>query len=384
MNILTVNFEYPPLGGGGGIFTRDLAEELAKEHTVDVITSGYKTLNRSENVNGVNIFRVPVMNRTSLPTSTLTSLLSFVPSCRLFGPGMLSGRKYDLVHTHFAVPSGPAGIFFSNRYGVPHILNIHGGDIYDPSKKTSPHRFLILRKTIRHVMEKATSVIAQSTDTRNRALSIYAPSKKISVIPLGIPEPPEKTATREELGLEAGATYMISVGRLIKRKGYGHLIEAFGLIKDEYPGLNLILVGDGPERGALEELAAAKGLSHRTVFAGQVDDKQKFALMSASDVYVLSSLHEGFGIVLLESLFYGLPIASTDEGGQTDIVKEGVNGLLCRPCDPVGLKNILSSILSDSELRDRFRRNNLKDFKKYHIPSIAGEYTRLFREILTG
>jgi glycosyltransferase involved in cell wall biosynthesis len=233
-------------------------------------------------------------------------------------------------------------------------------------------------------MEKATSVIAQSTDTRNRALSIYAPSKKISVIPLGIPEPPEKTATREELGLEAGATYMISVGRLIKRKGYGHLIEAFGLIKDEYPGLNLILVGDGPERGALEELAAAKGLSHRTVFAGQVDDKQKFALMSASDVYVLSSLHEGFGIVLLESLFYGLPIASTDEGGQTDIVKEGVNGLLCRPCDPVGLKNILSSILSDSELRDRFRRNNLKDFKKYHIPSIAGEYTRLFREILTG
>ena len=93
MKILTINYEYPPLGGGGGIFTRDLAEELAKSHYVDVLTTHMKGLKKEETINNVNIIRVPVMGRTSYHISSMLALLTFVPSCILKGIKLIKKNK---------------------------------------------------------------------------------------------------------------------------------------------------------------------------------------------------------------------------------------------------------------------------------------------------
>lgn len=188
MKILMINYEYPPLGGGGGAFTRDLAEELAKNNEIDVLTTHFKGLKKKEIINGVTVYRVPVLFRKSLHAASLPSLLSFPPSAIINGLKLLKDNKYDMIYTHFAVPSGPAGIFFSRFFGIPNVLSLHGGDVYNPSRKISPHRHAVLRWTVRTVLNNATEIIAHSEIIKDKANRIYKPLKEIRIIPYGIPK----------------------------------------------------------------------------------------------------------------------------------------------------------------------------------------------------
>ncbi len=383
MNILIINYEYPPLGGGGGVFSRDLAEELAKNNDVDVLTTHFKGLKKEETVNGVNIHRVWVPGRRSLYSATMVSLLFFPLSGAIKGLRLLRKKKYDIINTHFAVPTGPAGLALSALSGIPNILNLPGGDIYDPSKKTSPHRHALLRWTVRNIINRASKVITESTNIANYAKKFYKPSKDITVIPLGIPEPGLKAVGREELDLKKDGLYLVSVGRLVKRKGYDFLIKALSLLRKETPEIDLILIGDGPERGSLEKLSDELEISGRIIFPGAVSDEEKLQYLAASDIYVLSSLHEGFGIVLLEAMFCGLPIIATNEGGQTDFIKDGSNGLLVSPADAKALADAISGLAADADRRHAMGGTNKEAAKQYNISSIANRYAELFHGIIT-
>ena len=187
MNILVLNYEYPPIGGGGGFVTRDIMECLAEEgHHITVVTSGYPSLPSREICNGVAIHRVPVLSRRKLEVASMESMLSYLPSgfwhsffeCRL--------RKYDIINTHFAIPTGPLGCAISKLFDIPNVLTIHGGDIYDPSKSNSPHRKPLLSQIVRQILNWSDRVVAQSTDTRANAFKFHKPSCPIDIIPLGI------------------------------------------------------------------------------------------------------------------------------------------------------------------------------------------------------
>lgn len=383
MKILIINYEYPPLGGGGGVFTRDLAEELARNNEVDVITSRFKGSAKEETVNGVHIYRVPVVGRTSMQTATMSSLLSFPISAIPAGAILLRRRKYDVINTHFAVPTGPAGAVLGRLSGIPNVLSLHGGDIYDPSKKLSPHRHPLLRWAVRMAINNSSAVVAQSSNTKQNAESIYRPTKNISIIPLGMPLPSPEPAERGALGLRNNALYLISVGRLVKRKGYNFLIEALGILKKSGLDAELILVGEGPEHDALASLAKNLGLSGSVKFTGAVSSEKKFRYLSASDLYVLSSLHEGFGIVLLEAMLCGLPIVATNVGGQVDIVKQGRNGLLVSPEDPAALAGEIAALIKDPDKRKAMHAANLEDVRNFSISAVAGKYEKLFSEVIS-
>lgn len=377
-----INYEYPPLGGGGGIFTRDLAEELAKSHNVDVLTTHFKDLKKEEKVNNVNIYRVSVIQRTSLRTATMPSLLSFPLSGILKGASLMRRKKYDIINTHFAVPSGPVGSILSKLFKIPNVLSIHGGDIYDPSKKLSPHRHAIFRWAVRSALNNAAGVVAQSTNTKDYANKLYFPNKNISIIQLGLPEPKFEKVSREELSMKKDVLYLISIGRLVKRKGYDFLVKALKILKDRGQDINLILVGDGPEREYLESLASSSGISDKIIFLGSVPDEEKFQYLSASDIYVLPSLHEGFGIVLVEAMRCGLPIVATNEGGQTDIIKDEKNGILIPPRDVDALAIAISELASNLERRKTMTEFNKKSSELYSISHTAEQYIDLFNSVI--
>jgi len=177
MNILMVNYEYPPLGGGGGVFNMQLAEELSKNHNITVITTKFSNYISHEIVKRVELIRVPVIMRTDQNAATILSMLSFFPTSLWAGYKQLKNKSFDIIHSMFAIPSAPSAVLLSKKFHVPHILSILGGDIYDPSKKLSPHKAPILHYTVKKMMEESDKVVALSHDIKKRAIDYYCASK---------------------------------------------------------------------------------------------------------------------------------------------------------------------------------------------------------------
>ncbi len=323
--VLIVTYEYPPLGGGGGVIIEALAEELAKQIDVTVLTSGRAGLAETEKRDRLEIVRVPVWMRNAEATASLVSMLSFFPLSLGRGFALLRSRPFDLVHSSFAVPSGPSGLCLARRAGIPHVLTVHGGDLYDPSKRLSPHRTPGLRQTVRWVIRGSDRVVAQSTDTARRTREIYV-DRQIDRIPLAFRPMQCAPVSRASLGLAESDRVLVTVGRLVARKGLDQLLRVVAKLAD--PALRLVVVGEGPERPALVRACAELGIAERVRFTGFVSEEQKWKILSTADLYVSTTLHEGFGIVFLEALSRGLPVICYDKGGQIDFIDDAVGALV--------------------------------------------------------
>jgi glycosyltransferase involved in cell wall biosynthesis len=132
--------------------------------------------------------------------------------------------------------------------------------------------------------------------------------------------------------LESDDFVGIAVGRLVPVKGYRYLIEAIGLVKKDTPHIRLVIAGEGSEREALEEQVHAGGLQENVLFLGLRRDIPE--ILSCGDLFLLSSLNEGFGLVLLEAMAMRLPIVATRVGGIPEVVVDGVTGILVAPANP--------------------------------------------------
>ena len=379
MRILFVNYEYPPLGGGGGIVCAWLAEELAKRHEVSVLTSRAFELRGHEVVRNVEIFRSRTFFRRQKAAANIPSMASFIVSGTLKGRGLVRSRDFDVINTHFAIPTGPVGAWLSRFGDIPNVLSVHGGDLYDPSKWSSPHRHTILRYVVRHVVQSADVVVGQSKNTNENLRKFFDPAVQPELIPLGIPRPPPARSGRDTLGLDPDETILITVGRLVGRKRIDQLVRLVRKLRDAK--VRLVIVGDGPESAALQHQASELGIADRVTFAGFVSDQRKIDLLASADIYVSTSQHEGFGLVFLEAMAQGLPVVCYDHGGQTDYLENGVNGAVLPLNDFDAFVSAVSDLVVRVDKRNAMSDKNRMDVEQFFINNCANRYEALFRKV---
>ncbi len=358
-----------------------LAEELAKRHDVTVLTSQGLGAPGESDENGVRVIRVPVFFRRQQAAASLVSMFAYMPMGIRSGKKLLESTPYDIINTHFVLPTGPVGDVLARFGQIPNVLSVHGGDVYDPSKWTSPHRHALLRLWVRRLLRRADRVVGQSRNTLENVQQFYTPDIQGIRIPLGIKRPPMETASRQQYGFDEDDILLITVGRLVPRKALNQLVAM--MVKVGHPNAHLLVLGTGPQERRLRDQARQLKVGDRTHFLGYVDEEEKFRILRMSDIFVSTSQHEGFGLVFLEGMACGLPVICYDHGGQTDFLENERTGYVLRLNDQASFVDRCNSLLRNVEVRKEMGKENLNRAEELFINRCAARYEEVFSDVIT-
>jgi glycogen synthase len=179
-----------------------------------------------------------------------------------------------------------------------------------------------------------------------------------------------------------GKPRVLFVGRLAPQKGVGTLVEAAGLLED--PGAQILLVGDGPERKALERESERIGVADRLHFVGFFAHDRLPAALAHADLLILPSLYEELGTVLLEAMQAALPIVASKTGGIPYVIEDGVNGLLVPPGEPEALAHTIDRLLADRDLARQLSEGAQQRVKDYDWEMLAERILAVYRGVTAG
>ena len=216
---------------------------------------------------------------------------------------------------------------------------------------------------LRRFLKQGDAVLANSEESARDVLSLGCSPDRVKVVHCGADIELDSQATRRSYELNSGTLRLLFVGTVIERKGLRYLLQALATLPEF--SFELDVVGDTQdEPGYVDEMKAlvnGQGLSGQVTFHGHVADRDRLRqLYREADIFVLPSLDETFGIVLLEAMSFGLPIVTTRAGAIPELVTDGENGLLVPPRDPVALANALRQVVGSTELRRRLGQNGYK------------------------
>jgi glycosyltransferase involved in cell wall biosynthesis len=266
---------------------------------------------------------------------------------------------FDVIHAHWVLPNGPPAALVARLRGLPLVISLHGSDVY------LAERAVPLTLAAAGTLRAAGAVTACSGDLRDRALHLGARPGSITIIPYGVdtcafqPDAQAGALVRAELGLPAGTPLIVSVSRLVYKKGLTYLLEAFPRVLEGHPDAVLLITGYGDLRVELERRAETLGIGARVCFPGQLDRDRAARYISAADVYVVPSIRDQGGNVdglpnaLLEGMGAARPIVASAVAGIPEVIDDGVHGLLAPERDSAALAAAIARLLSDRALAQR-------------------------------
>lgn len=254
---------------------------------------------------------------------------------------------FDLVHAHYAVPAGHAVRRACGE--TPLVVSVHGGDVLATAQRGA-YAERVVRRTFAH----ARLVLANSAGTERRCQALGAHAT--TVVHLGT-DLPAAAATATAAHRADRPPTLVTVGHLVARKRHADVIEALALLAPTHPRLRYVVVGDGPERGALETLAHARGVRDRVELTGQLPPAQARARAAQADLFVLPSVDEAFGVAYVEAMAAGVPaIGCEQEDGPAEIAAAGPGLVQVPPRDPRALADAIARLLADDDARAQLGR----------------------------
>jgi glycosyltransferase involved in cell wall biosynthesis len=233
----------------------------------------------------------------------------------------------------------------------------------------------------RMALKKFNALAAVSDAVAQRLLAFGVPPEKIKTIANGIDVTAFERAQPLPLLKDEGSIVVGVVARLDLQKGFEYLLRAARELCKMFPGLKIVIAGEGPDRSAIEEMIEQYGLQSSVVLAGQQSNMP--AVYAAMDIFVLPSLNEGLPMTVLEAMAASKPVIATRVGAIPSVIRDGENGLLLVPKDTEGLRNAVASLLNDPGRRKRLGdQAHAWVSQNYTSEAMALKYREMYEEVL--
>lgn len=380
-------------------YVHDINRHLVRRgHAVTVVTPGEPSLPRSDMFDGVKIVRFPLELPPDLTygrvAQSRVSWLGKFARVVVMAHYMEAQHRAilaevrenggDVIHAHWAIPTGPAAVMAARKLHLPSVITMHGGDVYvNPEQGYDfPTRWYV-RPALRWTLRHAGALTAITEDCRQHALRAGAPAEHIRLVFNGTDLRRFSPAENGNRGDSRFGPHMVFACRqLFPRKGIRFLLEAGAELKSQFPDLKIVLAGDGFERPELARLAAELGIASDVTFLGWVPNVELPQYYRAAAVSVIPSLEEGFGIPAAEAMGCEVAVVASDAGGLPEVVENGVTGIVVPRGDAKALAQAIGSLLADPQRRRSMgQAGRERALRLFDWDRSAQQFEEIYREV---
>lgn len=370
MRILLLTDSFLPHAGGSREYYYNIYRELAsrKDVEITVVTKkvpGWRSFDKQSALPSLRIFRqfkpLKSWKLWELPKAIFPLFHTIWRTMR---------DSPTAIHVGDLYPQGVIALCLKKVARIPFVIYCHGEEI------TQTDRFRYQPRIRNRIYRNAAKIVANSEFTVRQLLRIGIDANRIVKITPGVDtERFVPTASDPELIHQyqlAGKIVVLTVGRLVPRKGHRASLQAFASACRTFDNVHYVIAGAGPEENTLRRFAKELGIEQKVTFAGLVKSEDLPRLYAMCDIMLLANRQElngdveGFGIVFLEASAAGKPVIGCNSGGATEAISDGLTGFVAQPDDTEQLASILRKLLSDCELRERIgaagRSRALADF----------------------
>jgi glycosyltransferase involved in cell wall biosynthesis len=311
------------------------------------------------------------------PVRSIVAFVCFLPITLLQLLALLRRRRIQVVNIHYPGDCFVYFAFLKMILRIKLVVSIHGADFYPDGKPKVRHSW-----PMRFLLSTADCVVAPSRAFLLEFLKLLPHLKnKAKAIHNGIDT--TEFSTTDHAHRNGLNNYLLCIAHQNEKKNLEILVKAFGRVKDVDPSLHLALVGDGPLRKNLEDLAHALDVRERVNFLGWKNRLEVAELLAGCKVFVLPSKSEPFGIVIIEAMACKKPVVASRVGGIPEIIEHGENGIMVDESDPVAFAAAIESLLNNPGLRQSLgARAYLTVQQRFTHETMGCHYQSLFKQLL--
>ncbi|NJC98024.1 MAG: glycosyltransferase family 4 protein [Anaerolineales bacterium] len=330
------------------------------------------------------IFRYPSL---SLPMQVnIPAVIPVSP----FVDQLLHSLKLEVIHTHHPILLGQTAAAKADELNLPLVFTFHTQyreyTHYVPLPQEAIQEFLkdTVQNWLMDFMQKCQHIIVPSQSMADILVHEYGLRDHYTVIPTGIDLEPYRHADGEALRSQMGwqdDKVLISTGRLAPEKNWATLLNAAKKVHQKHPALRVVLIGDGPEKNALEELADELGIAERVTFTGAIPHSDVVTHLKAADIFGFASVTETQGLVTMEALAAGLPVVAVDASGTRDIIDDGEQGFLVRN-DADALADSIDRVLDSPDAMQKFQDSALSKAREFGIENCTRKLVNVYRQAI--
>ncbi len=362
MNLLVLNYEYPPLGGGAGVITQNISKGLASRgHKITVITTWFENEPEEFTADNLRIIRLK-SKREKVFQSNPREMISWMFAAKKFLKSHLKTSNYDLCFANFSLPGGEVAYSMKLMYNLPYVVISHGHDIpwFMPEQMMWYHAFTY--HWIRKICLQSERNYVQSQDMKTNIDSFLSKTfeNKNKIIHNGW----DSNKFKPDYSKRSTKFIILFAGRLVSQKDPLSFLESIKLLNDEISDFEVHILGDGKLRVKMENFVDNNGLENKVIFKSWITKDEMLTEYQTASLTVLPSLNEGMSIATLEALSCGQYVITTRISNNETLISEYINGTFIEKKDPEDIKSKILSFY-----HTKFKNNYLideSDLKKYH------------------